>query len=308
MFIEMEKWHGAKNDFLVTWILTTDRDMLVPTIERLAPKLCARDGSGVAADGILVLVAKSSKSPSPDELVIINSDGSQAKNCGNGLRCAAMSARKRALREGVSDFDGVTLTVQGLAIDCRFLGKEGTPFVAVTMPAPTLNSANTWHQEVAAAIHLHQRSNSKLLGDIETVSLGNPHVVLTVSEGTADLAAILGPPLQNVRGGDGINVHVTSSVEITEKDRQRARREIGEEIGELYRVFPWERGVGPTQACGTGACAVGATILATGLSERALWVAVDMPGGRLYVKQAGQEDLITLAGPALFVFTASIDI
>ena len=149
MFIEMEKWHGAKNDFLVTWILTTDRDMLVPTFERLAPKLCARDGSGVAADGILVLVASSSKSPHPNELVIINSDGSQAKNCGNGLRCAAMSARKRALREGISEFDGVTLTVQGLAIDCRFLGKEGTPFVAVTMPAPTINAANSWNDEVS---------------------------------------------------------------------------------------------------------------------------------------------------------------
>ena len=308
MFIEMEKWHGAKNDFLVTWILTTARDMLVPTFERLAPKLCARDGSGVAADGILVLVASSSKSPHPNELVIINSDGSQAKNCGNGLRCAAMSARKRALREGISEFDGVTLTVQGLAIDCRFLGKEGTPFVAVTMPAPTINAANSWNDEVMAAVNFQQKSNSKLLGDIETVSLGNPHVVLTVAEATPELTAFLGPPLQKVRGGDGINVHVTSAVEMSEKDRQRARREIGEEIGDLYKVFPWERGVGPTQACGTGACAVGATILATGLSARALWVAIDMPGGRLYVKQAGQDDFITLAGPALFVFTASIDI
>ena len=308
MIIEIEKWHGAKNDFIVTWILATDRDMLVPTLERLTPKLCNRDGSGMGADGILVLVAKTSKSPHPEELVIINSDGSQAKNCGNGLRCAAMSARKRALREGISDFDGVTLTVQGVAIDCRFLGKEGAPFVAVTMPVPTINTANDWHQEIQDAVALHQKANSKLAGDVETISLGNPHVVITVNEATAELAAILGPPLQKCRGGDGINVHVTSALEITEKDRQRARREIGEEIGELYKVFPWERGVGPTQACGTGACAVGATILATGLGERSLWVAIDMPGGRLYVKQTGQDDLITLAGPALFVFTAALDI
>jgi diaminopimelate epimerase len=308
MFIEIEKWHGAKNDFIVTWILTTDRDMLVPTLERLAPKLCTRDGSGMAADGILVLVAKSSKSPHPEELVIINSDGSQAKNCGNGLRCAAMSARKRALKEGVSDFDGVTLTVQGLPIDCRFLGKEGTPFVAVTMPAPVINADNSWHREIEEVVKSHQKLNSLLLGDVETVSLGNPHVVLTVNQASLELAAGLGPPLQKSRGGDGINVHVTSAIEITEKDRQQARREIGEEIGELFLAFPWERGVGPTQACGTGACAVGATILATGLSERALWVAIDMPGGRLYVKQAGKDDLITLAGPAKFVFTASVEI
>jgi diaminopimelate epimerase len=308
MFIEIEKWHGAKNDFMVTWILPTDRDMLVPTLARLAPKLCARDGSGVAADGILVMIAKSSKSPHPEELVIINSDGSLAKNCGNGLRCAAMSARKKALREGISDFDGVSLTVQGVTIDCRFLGKESFPFVAVTMPVPVINKDNSWHGDVVAAAQAIQKAHPDLSGDVDTVSVGNPHVVITVEDATAESAATIGAPLQKSRGGDGINVHVASMVELSEKDRQRARREIGEEIGELVKVFPWERGVGPTQACGTGACAVGVTVLATGFCERADWVAVDMPGGRLYVKQASEVDLITLAGPAAFVFSASIDI
>jgi diaminopimelate epimerase len=308
MFIDFEKWHGAKNDFIVTWILTPDRDMIVPTLERLATKLCARDGSGVGADGILVLVAKSRKEANPEELVIINADGSLAKNCGNGLRCAAMSARRRAYKESILDFDGVAMKVQGTTIDCRFLGSEGNPFVAVTMPVPTVGIDNEWTSEVAASIKSLQGSHPKLKGDIETVSIGNPHVVISVEDATADLAVVAGKPLQTVRGGDGINVHLASVMELTEKDHQRARREIGEDLGELWKVYPWERGVGPTQACGTGACAVGVATLATGLAERSMWVGVEMPGGRLYVKQDTEGEAVTLAGPASFVFSGSFEI
>ena len=308
MFIDFEKWHGAKNDFIVLWILSPDRDLIVPTFERLAQKICARDGSGINADGILILISKSRKDPNPEELVIINSDGSLAKNCGNGLRCAAMSARRRAHKEGVLDFDGVTLTVLGQAIDCRFIGSDSNPFVAVTMPIPMVGINNPWHDEVQRKVTELQKSNSDLAGDVDTVSIGNPHVVITVTNASADLAKFAGLPMQACREGDGINVHVASSLEIRERDLIRARREIADEIGELLAVYPWERGVGATQACGTGACAVGALVLASGLSERAKWVAIDMPGGRLYVKQNDEGDVITLAGPAELVFTGSVEI
>jgi diaminopimelate epimerase len=308
MFIDFEKWHGAKNDFVVVWILSPDKDLLIPTFERLAQKICARDGSGVSADGILILISKSRKDPNPEELVIINSDGSLAKNCGNGLRCAAMSARRRAQHEGVLDFDGVTMAVQGQAIDCRFIGSESNPFVAVTMPVPMVGKNNPWHDEVQLEVMKLQRENSDLLGEVATVSIGNPHVVIIAHQASAELAKFVGLPMQACRSGDGINVHIATSLEVNEKDLMQSRRNVGEEIGELLRVFPWERGVGATQACGTGACAVGAVALASGLIERAKWVAMDMPGGRLYVKQDEAGDVITLAGPAELVFTGSIEI
>ena len=308
MFIDFEKWHGTKNDFIVVWILSPDRDLLVPTFERLAQKICARDGSGISADGILILITKSRKEPNPEELVIINSDGSLAKNCGNGLRCAAMSARRRAHKEGVLDFDGVTLTVLGQPIDCRFIGSDSNPFVAVTMPIPVVGKDNHWHDEIQRKVTELQKANNNLAGDVDTVSIGNPHVVITVRNASADLAKFAGLPMQACREGDGINVHVASSLEIGEKDLIRSRREIADEIGEMLAVYPWERGVGATQACGTGACAVGTLILASGLSERAKWIAIDMPGGRLYVKQNDEGDVITLAGPAELVFTGSVEI
>ena len=308
MFVDFEKWHGAKNDFIVIWILTTDKDLLVPTLQRLAPKLCSRDGGGVAADGVLVLVSKSRKDPNPEELVIINSDGSLAKNCGNGLRCAAASARARAHREGVLDFDGVTFRVQTNRIDCRFLGDKSSPFVAVTMPRPIVGVQNDWHKEtIEKARHL-QNENRKLAGDLETVDIGNPHVVFSVEDANLDLAKLCGPALQTCRGGDGINVHIASPLDLSEQDQQKARREIGEPVSELLRVFPWERGVGLTQACGTGACAVGVATLASGLTDRSEWIGIEMPGGRLYVKQANSEDEVILAGPAQFVFQGSVEI
>ena len=180
--------------------------------------------------------------------------------------------------------------------------------VAVSMPVPEVGSENSWHDEVVNAIRTIQAQEKALKGDIQTVSVGNPHVVITVNEATLELAAIAGKPLQAARSGDGINVHIASALDVTEKDLQRARRDIGEEIGDLFKVFPWERGAGPTQACGTGACAVAVSALATGLTERSQWIGIEMPGGRLYIKQDDPDGVVTLAGPAELAFTGSLDI
>jgi diaminopimelate epimerase len=153
-----------------------------------------------------------------------------------------------------------------------------------------------------------QKDNRSLAGDIETVDIGNPHVVFSVEDATVDLAKLCGPALQACRSGDGINVHMASPMELRVQDQQRARRELGEPVSELFRVFPWERGVGLTQACGTGACAVGVAALASGLSDRSEWIGIHMPGGRLYVKQANSDDEVILAGPAQFVFQGTIEI
>jgi diaminopimelate epimerase len=308
MFIDFEKWHGAKNDFIVTWIVTTEMDMIIPTLQRLAKQLCSRGGDGIGADGILVMVTKFRKSYEPDELVIINSDGTLARNCGNGLRCAAMSARRKSEAEGVLDFDGLTIHVQGQGIDCRFVGHDGHPFVAVTMPQANIGAENQWHHDVTARVETLQVNHKMLNGEVETVEIGNAHVVITVEHATSDLAKIAGPSLQQSRGGDGINVHIASASEVTDKDRQRAKRDLNEDVSELFTVFPWERGVGPTQACGSGACAVGVAAFASGLSERKSWIAVDMPGGRLYVKQDGATEPVILAGPAAYVFSGRIEI
>lgn len=308
MFIPIEKWHGCKNDFIVTWMLSTDRDMVLETIKRLAPKFCSRDGSGVAADGILVIEIKSRKDCEPEALHIVNSDGSLAANCGNGLRCAAMSVRRKAHRDFSRDIDGVTFRVMERSIDCRFTGSQSNPLVAVTMPVPTVNQENFWHDDVIEAYRQLAKQEPALKAELATVGLGNPHIVAIVSEANANLARHAGIPLQTTRGGDGINVHVGHLEEITDADKRRAKTELGESIGELYRVWPWERGVGATQACGTGACAVAVSAYDSGSVERRNWVAIEMPGGRLYARQTAAGDPVILAGPATFVFAGELEI
>ena len=308
MFIPIEKWHGCKNDFIVTWMIATDRDTVLESLKRLAPKVCNRDGSGIGADGILVIEVRSRKDIYPEALHIVNADGSLAENCGNGLRCAAMSVRRKSHKDLSSDIDGVTFQVMGRAIDCRFVGNPSQPNVAVTMPIPTVNEQNSWHGEVTSAYQKIASANSGLKGELSTVALGNPHLVAIVAKADASLAKTAGEPLQSSRGGDGINVHVGHIEELTAKDHQRAKSDLSENIGELYRVWPWERGVGATQACGTGACAVAVSAYEGGMVERSDWIAIDMPGGRLYAKQSAADEPVVLAGPAVFVFSGEIEI
>jgi diaminopimelate epimerase len=118
----------------------------------------------------------------------------------------------------------------------------------------------------------------------------------------------LGPKLQTSPHWDGINVHIISPTSITDKDHGRARNDLGGEISEIYRAYVWERGAGETLACGSGAVAIAASALQTGLVERSQWIAIDMPGGRLYVKQEQDDEPAMLAGPAMFVFRGTITI
>lgn len=308
MFIPIEKWHGCKNDFIVTWMISTDKDTVLESLRRLASRICNRDGSGIGSDGILVIETQTRKDVGPVALHIVNADGSLAENCGNGLRCAAMSVRRKSHRDFNQEIDGVTFKVMDRAIDCRFTGKTTYPLVAVTMPVPEVNKSNAWHAEALDDYARLAKEHSELKGDVSTVSVGNPHIVAFVTEASGELALRAGKPLQSLRGGDGVNVHVSHQEEVTDKDKMRAKAELGEPIGELYKVWPWERGVGLTQACGTGACAVAVAAYDSGSLDRSEWVAVDMPGGRLYAKQSSEDEPVILAGPAVFVFSGEIEI
>ncbi|MCX6124856.1 MAG: diaminopimelate epimerase [Proteobacteria bacterium] len=308
MVIKFEKWHGSKNDFVVTWMVSTDKDTVFESLRRLAPSICARDGGGIGADGILVIETATRKDVVPVALHIVNSDGSLAENCGNGLRCAAMSARLKANRDLNQEIEGVSFNVLGRSIDCRFIGKTSRPLAAISMPFPTINETNPWHTEAIAAYKSLAASIPKLNGDITTVGIGNPHIVAIVEEGSSDLARKAGGSLQSIRGGDGINVHIAHVENVTDKDRQQAKAELGEPISELYRVWPWERGAGATQACGTGACAVALAAYNTGTVNRSSWVAIEMPGGRVYTRQSSEDEPVILAGPAVFVFSGEIEI
>lgn len=313
MNLDFEKWQGCNNDFIVCLINKTERENLLPSLIKHAPKLCQRDGSAIGADGILVLVKENTEKILPHELVIINSDSSIAKNCGNGLRCAAGFIQKKFLSEGnqYTDLETISLNVEGREIICRYIGSQGnTPYVAVEMGKTTLNENNEWHQKILNTLEEKNQliDSSIKIDELGTCSIGNPHIVIFNQDSSRQQILKLGPELQNIDYMDGINLHIATAMEPDKKDQQKAMSLVQGKISEIYKTFTWERGAGETQACGSGACSVAAIALKSGLLPRDQWVAVDMPGGRLYLKQEDEQEPVTMAGPAEFVFSGRVNI
>lgn len=310
MELEFEKWHGNKNDFILTWF--SHDQLSFDSLRRKASDYCKRDGSGVGADGILVLHTKTARDLMPYKLSIINSDGSIAQTCGNGIRCAALSILMRHQNADIKVElpEGIDLQLESSLAHCRFLGtlhatrSEQLPLVAVEMGQPIINEANP--DFAAVKTYLTARAQSLgmpvLKSDWSLVTISNRHLIFQVEKASRDLLLKIGPILQDSHLWDGINVHLVSAEEVSDQDRRASSQMLGSPIEELYRVFVWERGAGETQACGSGAAAIGASVFASGLSSRKTWLGIDMPGGRLFIKQAAPDDSVTLAGPGQLVY------
>lgn len=312
MFIDFEKWHGTKNDFVVIWLPESDGGIVLGSLKRQAKNICDRH-TGIGADGILVLHTKQRGDLIPERLSIINSDGSVAMNCGNGLRCAALSVLKANLEGGhpAEIPDACEFIVEGVPILCRFLdNKSIKTLVAVDMPVAKSGEEVAWGQPVLDATHdlLAEIGLKKNSYTLEVCDLGNPHIVVNTDQASRELMLKVGPPLQTRSGMDGINVHIVHASDLKDSERADGRRQLGDSVSELYKMYVWERGAGETMACGTGACAVAVSALNTGLTERSEWIAIDMPGGRVFVKQEDELAPVTLAGPAMFVFSGKLEI
>src|SRR5262249_58652763 len=119
------------------------------------------------------------------------------------------------------------------------------------------------------------------------VSMGNPHLVIFGI--THERAASLGPELECAPGFD-----------------QCTNVEFAELVPGGLNVTVWERGVGLTQACGTGACAATAAAVHQGLLPSAEWLKIQLPGGVLQLKVAQGLSQVTMKGPATFVFEGTL--
>jgi diaminopimelate epimerase len=198
-----------------------------------------------------------------------NADGSEAEMCGNGIRCAA-----RWLDEA-GEGDRITFETAAGEVRTEVIARDPEYLVRVDMPAP----------RIAA------RADAAFDGAY-VVDVGNPHLVFLADEvDGVDLETLALRWQGSPRFGDGVNVHVAAS-----EGRSR------------LRVRHWERGVGLTMACGTGAVAAVAAADAAGILDgRRLEspVEVVVPGGRLVVAWDG-ERAACLIGPAVRVFDTEV--
>ncbi len=268
--IRFTKMHGLGNDFVVLDGLRQSLELSPEQVRALADR-----HFGVGCDQVLVLGAP--RRPDADfSYRIYNADGNEVGQCGNGARCVARFARD----EGLTERDGVRLETHAGIIEATVQpGGE----VRVNMGTPVFEPPEIPYRAVSrASVYVLQLESGSW--PIGVVSLGNPHAVTPVEDLDRAPVAELGPRIaQHADFPAGANA---GFMQVLGDDRIR------------LRVF--ERGVGETLACGSGACAAVVCGRLWGLlGER---VQVELPGGELLIEWASETAPVWMSGPAVRVF------
>lgn len=273
--VSFTKVEGLGNDFILLDRLDRGGEALAQATawaSRIAPVLCDRR-TGIGADGILI-VGASAQTDALGSMIVINADGSRPEMCGNGLRCVAAFLAAR--------FDTTHFHVQtdAGARECAVIERRGnTSCVCVNMgPARALGK----HA-------LASGGGRSFVG----FSMGNPHAVCFVDadEEPEALARAHGPTVER----DPVYQPHRTNVEF-------ARIESGG-----MTLWVWERGVGITQACGTGACASAAAAVAEGLLPADRPIEVRLPGGALEIEiPSGAGEGVRMTGPCRHVFSGVV--
>ena len=287
MRIRFTKMQGAGNDFVV---LDETRGRL-PLSEQQYRWLADRH-FGVGADQILSV--RPSPGPGIDfEYVIHNADGGEVAQCGNGARCFARYVRDK----GLTSRDSVRVQTLSGVIEPR-LNADGRvtvdmgppvfslpaiPFDPAGLSAQAEGNWEKWH----LALDTHAQS---AIISVAILSMGNPHAVQEVEDVDAAPVAVQGPRIEHhPRFPARVNAGFVQVV-----DRATIRLRV------------WERGVGETLACGTGACA--AVVAGIRLGRLDARVDVQTRGGVLTIEWAGGAAPVLMTGPTRTVFEGEIDI
>jgi diaminopimelate epimerase len=276
MRLDFTKMHGLGNDFIVFDARQPGEVPSAATLRSLADRR-----TGIGFDQALVLAPP--RRPGTDVFYrIFNADGSEVEQCGNGARCIA---RLVATRAGDRERE-LAMDSPGGVVRAR-LRADGLVSVAMGVPDFDPRALPFVADGEAASYHLDLPSGPVEFG---AVSIGNPHAVIRVRSVRDAPVDTVGPAMENhARFPRRVNV---GFLEIVAPGHVR------------LRVF--ERGVGETQACGTGACAAVAVGRRHGpLAEE---VQVDVPGGRLIVQWPGPGEPIWLTGPAETAFAGQVEI
>ena len=307
MRLDFLKMQGLGNDFLVFDAPQSTRH----SVDSNKLRALADRHTGIGFDQALMLEAPRDER-SRVFYRVFNSDGSEVEQCGNGARCVAalMYARQPDLgREmtmesaggvvharvgedgmvsvdmGIPNFDPRSLPMEVAGRSAAGLGVAG-----LGAPGPGAPGEASHGEASSGEMPVYSLEIDGANIEFGAVSMGNPHVVLRVPDVKSAPVERFGPTIERHRlFAKRTNVGFMQIV-----DRRRIK----------LRVY--ERGVGETQACGTGACAA----VAFGAKRELLdsEVRVDLPGGSAIVSWSGPGAHIWLTGPATTVFTGSIDI
>jgi diaminopimelate epimerase len=268
--------HGLGNDFVVFDGVSRRVELDASRVRRIADR-----HFGIGCDQVL-LVEPASASGAHFSYRIFNADGGEVGQCGNGARCFARFVREQAL---CYDDDIIVDTRSGRMVLHVLENGDIRVNMGVPKHKPSEIPLDAKDESAFYTVHIDDRSVT-----FGAVSMGNPHATLIVDDlDTADVAG-LGRALEcHPAFPERVNVGFLQVI-----DRQHGR----------LRVF--ERGVGETLACGSGACA--AAVVGIERNQLSDPVQLDLPGGTLQVSWAGRGQPVFLTGPAVTVFQGEIQL
>jgi diaminopimelate epimerase len=276
MILSFAKMHGLGNDFMMVDGVSQQVYFNEGQIRRLADR-----HRGVGFDQLILV--EPPQHPDVDfHYRIFNANGREVEQCGNGARCLASFVRKMGLtwknKLRVSTIKGI--------VNLHIL-RNG--LVSVDMGVPELSPEKIplgfVNQQVS-----YQLTVDGLCHEFGSVSMGNPHCVITVDDLDKIDVDLIGLSLtkHNIFP-QGANI---GFMQVIAKDEIRLR--------------VYERGVGETLACGTGACA--SAVIGRLQHQMAQRVRVFLPGGHLHIEWPGEGKPLTMMGPAEFVYQGYIEL
>ena len=279
------KYQGLGNDFIL--IDNTKESSPIFTPEE-AMKICDRN-FGIGGDG--VIFAMSGTNGCDYTMRIYNSDGSEPEMCGNGIRCMA---RFLLEVEGKDKFAEETYTIStGAGRIIPKIIKDGS--ITVDMGEPILAPAD----EIPTTLAATSKEGYVVDADIEAcgkkykinaISMGNPHGVIFM-----DNLDEMDPAFEII--GPAIESHPAWP--------EKVNAEFAQVLSDSHiRMKVWERGAGPTLACGTGACATCIAGVLSGRTGRKS--TISLPGGDLHIEWRESDNKVYMTGPAEAVFRGHI--
>lgn len=277
MPLKFTKMHGLGNDYVYVGLF----DQTVDDPPALA-RLVSDRHRGVGGDG-LILVGPPTAADAHVRMQMFNADGSRAEMCGNGVRCVAKLAHAR----GWAPHNPMRVETDSGVLELELIldERDQVAAVRVDMGEPRLDPqsipvALAGGRVVNTPMPLHDQ-----ILNVTCVSMGNPHAIFFCEALVRVPLREWGPRIErHPLFPERINAHF---VQVLGPDR--------------VRMITWERGSGPTQACGTGACAVCVAGVLTGRTERA--ITAELPGGELEVEWDSTSNHVWMSGPAVEVFS-----
>ena len=268
--LPFRKMHGLGNDFVVLDARARPLSLSESQVQAIADRR-----TGVGFDQLLII--EPAQKDGDAFMTVRNADGGVVSSCGNGARCVADLV--------MADTGKDTVVLETLAGPVSAShGEDGQ--VAVDIGSAKLD----W-QDIPLAMEENTGHLDIVVGSLSNpvaVSMGNPHVVFFVKDVEAVDLARLGPMIEtHALFPNRTNVEV---VEVLDRSHMRMR--------------VWERGVGITQACGTGACAVGVAGVRRNLTDRAVTVTLD--GGDLQIVWR-EDGHVIMTGPVSYSYDGVID-